>query len=173
MIGVLPALCALMGVALDRTARAKWSLGACALLLVLIPVAATVLPAAVRDGLSRATLSEPPWLAIGGCLALAVLVWRMDQMKARRGAVEAIALALVMGVVLLKSTTLPLMDRAVSARGLWRQIEPRREMVCVEEIHRAWRYGLNYYAVTPLPACSDTDHALHVRQAPGEPAVLD
>lgn len=173
LLPLLPALSALMGVAIDRAARARWTLGACALLLVLIPAAATVLPVAVRDGLSRATLSEPPWLAIGGCLTLAVLVWRQDTLNTRRVAVEAIALALIVGVVLLKSTTLPVMDRAVSARDLWRQIEPRRELVCVEEIHRAWQYGLNYYAMTPLPVCTDTAHALHVRQAPGEPAVLE
>ena len=80
--------------------------------------------------------------------------------------------AAVAGVVYLKVTTLPVLDRTVSTRDLWRQISSRRDQVCVEQIHRSWRYGLNYYSVEPLPACEAQAKPLHVRQRPGEPAYV-
>ena len=77
------------------------------------------------------------------------------------------------GVMLLKLTVLPVLDERVSARRLWKQVESSATQVCVGEIHRSWRYGLNYYSITPLPSCVDADHPLHIEQSPGEPARLN
>jgi len=172
LLPLLPGLCALMGVALSRAERAKWTLAACALLTVLFPAAATMLPVAVRSGLSRAPMPDPPWLALAACVVVAVVVWRAESAGARRGAVELTAAALVVGVVYLKSAVVPVMDEAVSTRALWREIAPQRDEVCLDEIHRAWQYGLDYYAVTPLARCAEADRPLRVRQAPGEAAYL-
>ena len=86
---------------------------------------------------------------------------------------EWTAAALIVGVVYLKSEAVPVMDEAVSTRALWQEISPRRDEVCLEQIHRAWQYGLDYYAETPLARCAEADRPFHVRQAPGEPAVLE
>jgi hypothetical protein len=41
--------------------------------------------------------------------------------------------------------------------------------VCVDEIRRNWRYGLNYYSVTPLPDCEQQPRPLAVRQTGSQP----
>jgi hypothetical protein len=161
-----------MGVALARAGKARWTLAACGALLLLFPVAAEVLPAAVRSGLWRTGISGLPWAAVVASGVVAALAWVLESKGKRGAAIELIAAALVLGVVHVKVTTLGPLDRTVSARGLWRQIEPVREQVCLEPIHRAWRYGLNYYSITPLPSCGESDRPMHVRQTPGEPAYL-
>jgi hypothetical protein len=72
----------------------------------------------------------------------------------------------------LKSIDLPAIDRAYSARPLWREIAARRDGVCVESMHRSWRYGLNYYSEMPLPDCSQAARPWQVRQEPGRPPVV-
>jgi len=173
LLPLFPAICALMGVAVARAERARWVLAASAFLTVAFPAAAAVLPVAIREGLSRAPTPEPPWIALGLCLATAVAVWKADTIGRRRWAVELTAAALIIGVAYLRSTVVPVMDEAVSTRALWREIEPQRERVCLEEIHRTWQYGLDYYAVTPLTRCSEGDRPLHVVQEPGQAAVLE
>jgi len=63
-------------------------------------------------------------------------------------------------------------DRTVSARALWREISGRADEVCVDQIERNWRYGLNYYSGTPLPECSGDPRPWWVRQSPGKPPIL-
>jgi len=41
--------------------------------------------------------------------------------------------------------------------------------VCVGDLQRNWLYGLNYYAGSPLPSCSERITPWQVLQAPGEP----
>jgi len=44
--------------------------------------------------------------------------------------------------------------------------------VCVDDIRRDWRYGLNYYSIDPLPECAQQARPLHVVQTPGGPAKV-
>jgi hypothetical protein len=67
----------------------------------------------------------------------------------------------------------PELNQKVSARDLWGQVSSRAGEVCVESLEAAWRYGLNYYSVTPLPECSERPTAWRVRQEPGKPPHLD
>ena len=73
-----------------------------------------------------------------------------------------VAIAVTAGTAYLKMWSLPLVDQAVSARPVWHTIADRRDQVCVEQIHRRYRYGLNYYAGTPLPECSASERPLHL-----------
>ena len=73
------------------------------------------------------------------------------------------------GVAFLKSSTASELDRVASARTLWTEIQPYSAAVCIDNIARAWRYGLNYYSVTPLPECSVEARPMRVVQAPGQP----
>jgi hypothetical protein len=81
-------------------------------------------------------------------------------------------MAVTAGVVVLKLIDLPAIDRAASARPLWREIASERDRVCVGNMHRNWRYGLNYYSVMPLPDCSQSPRPLQVRQTPGRPPAI-
>lgn len=172
LLPLLPPVCALLGLAAAEARSLKTTLTACAALLVLIPYAGGVLPEALRVGLTRAGWPDLPLWALAPPAAVAGLAWWWERTGRRDLAVAAVAVAVAGGIIYLKFATFPALDRTVSARALWRQIESRRTEVCVESIHRTWRYGLNYYSVTPLPDCSERNLPLHVTQAPGEPPRL-
>lgn len=167
LLPLLPFAAALAGIALNEARRTRGVLAACALLLVLLPPLISVLPQALAAGLSRAQLPPFQWTWLVPAV-LAIAVWRME----RATAVALLALGVAAGVVLLKIEALPAIDSAVSARPLWREIAAEREQVCVDRMHRNWRYGLDYYAIKPLPDCSREPRPLRVVQAPGHPPVL-
>ena len=169
LLPLIPSLAALMGIGLANApaATATRFLAVTAGLAGLAPMLSGILPAALAEGITKSHLPSPGWLWIlpaALCLAVACL-------RPAYG-IAIVALAVTAGVVYLKTDSLPAIDQAVSARPLWRQLAGRRDQVCVEEIHRRYRYGLNYYSVTPLPDCSAADKPFHVVQQPGgAPAI--
>jgi 4-amino-4-deoxy-L-arabinose transferase-like glycosyltransferase len=171
LLPLAPAAAALMGIALAEAPRARWALPAAALCLIVIPVAIPVLPRALATGLSRAPLPAFQWTWLLP-VALALALWWLERHRRRSAALAVMAVAATAGVVALKLIDLPAIDAAVSARPLWRQIAARRDAVCVESMHRGWRYGLNYYSVTPLPDCSQSPRLLQVWQQPGHPPLV-
>jgi hypothetical protein len=109
------------------------------------------------------------WLLPVGVAAAA---WLLESRGRRLAAVLSIAAAAAAGAVYLKRVAAPELDRAVSARALWREISSRASEVCIDHIERSWRYGLNYYSGRPLPECADEVRPLWVRQSPGKPPNL-
>lgn len=153
LLPLLPAVCALLGDALDRARRATAPLAFAAALLGLLPLIAAILPEAVATGIRRAW-PEQGWLwAVASMLAAALAGWIVTHRWGNSGAVLALSVAVGLGVWYLQRTVFPVLDRVVSARGAWRQLEPRAADVCLDGPHRAVRYGLNYYSRTPLPDC--------------------
>ena len=73
------------------------------------------------------------------------------------------------GMVYLKQTATPELDRVASSRTLWREIAPRAGQVCVTDIKRDFQYGLNYYSEVPLPKCAEQRKPFRVVQPPGAP----
>jgi hypothetical protein len=160
----------------DAEAKAKAAhagplLACCAALLVAFPIAARMLPSALAAGLLKAPLPafQATWLLAGGVAAAA---WLLESRARRLAAVLSIAAGVAVGTVYLKRAAAPELDRTVSARALWREVSGRADEVCVHQIERNWRYGLNYYSGTPLPECSGAARPLWVRQSPGKPPVL-
>jgi 4-amino-4-deoxy-L-arabinose transferase-like glycosyltransferase len=173
LLPLLPALAALGGIALARAGNARWILALVAVLLLLLPVAAQVLPDALAVGLSHAPFPRIAWFGILGALLLAGTCWWWDRAGRRQIAVLTLAIPLIAGVAILKHVTFPRIDQAVSARPLWRQIREHPEQACVETLHRNWRYGLNYYSVDPLPDCSVAPRPLRIEQEPGRPPQVN
>ena len=172
LLPLLPAAAALMGVALAEIRDARWWLAAAAGLLVLLPVIAAVLPQALENGLSRSRVDAGAfWLGLPLGLA-AGLVYLLEARGKRPLAVAALAGAVAVSVAVVKARTFPLLDQRVSARSLWREIAPLPGGVCVENLHRNWRYGLNYYSIDPLPPCDTADGTAVVRQPPGKRPVV-
>jgi 4-amino-4-deoxy-L-arabinose transferase-like glycosyltransferase len=173
---VIPAIAALMGVALEDEADGVGSawpwLVACGLVLVAFPIAAAVLPEALNRGLSRVARPafQPAWLLAA---APAVGAWILEARGKRLAAVFILAAGVAGGVFYVKATVVPELNQRVSARDLWEQVSWRAGEVCVDGLESAWRYGLNYYSVTPLPECSERPTAWRVRQEPGKPPHLD
>lgn len=172
VLPLLPAAAALMAVALDESPGARPWLIACALLLAAFPIAAPMLPEAAANGLSRAPRPAFHW-SWTLPVAVAAGVWMLDVRYKRLAATVLVAAGAAAGMIYVKSTATAELNRVESARALWQEIADRSEETCVDNINRAWRYGLNYYSVTPLPECSTHPRPLRIVQAPGEaPQVL-
>ena len=94
--------------------------------------------------------------------------------KNRRSAAALALLAVLTAAAWLqiKLVALPAVDQTVSARSLWRQVEPHHDQACVESLNRALRYGLNYYSTTPLPDCTATPRPYRITQVQGQPPAL-
>ena len=168
VLPLVPAIAALIAVSLDELENARWWLAACAVLLAVFPIAVPAAPAAVANGISRASFPAFHWTWLVPILLLAA-VWLMEVRGRRVAAVLTIAAGAAAGVIFLRSSAAPAVDRAASARGLWTIIRAQPDAVCVDNIDRAWRYGLNYYSVAPLPECSVEARPIHVVQAPDQP----
>jgi 4-amino-4-deoxy-L-arabinose transferase-like glycosyltransferase len=177
LLPLLPAAAALIGTALDevpwRSGRTAALLAACAALLIAFPASGPLLPAAIGSGLSRAP--RPPFQAIWLLpLAAVAAVWWLAALPGPKAAartlaaVACIAAGATAGVVYLKLTAMPQVDRLATSEQLWNEIAARADRVCVESLHRNWRYPLNYYSGTPLPDCSAVPRPIHIRQSPGE-----
>jgi 4-amino-4-deoxy-L-arabinose transferase-like glycosyltransferase len=172
MLPLLPPLAILIGLALDEVRNALPVLVAMALLMAIIPALVTVLPQALAHGLSRSDWPSPDWTWAIPILAI-VPVWYFEKQGKRSLAMDVLAALLTGGVIILKTSAFPAIDANVSARPLWKQIEPVRDQVCiVEPLQRHWRYGLNYYSVTPLPSCEQSPLPYRVERSPGDPPKL-
>ena len=169
ILPLFPAAAALMALGVEEVADARPWLAGCALLLVGFPLAAQVLPAAVAEGLSRAAWPHFDWTwLLPVAAAAAVWIWK----DRRLAGALTVAVCATAGFVYLKTVSIPELDRLASARGLWRRVEARAGHTCVGDIQRTWRYGLNYYSVTPLPDCTTDPKPLEIRQAANEPPRL-
>jgi 4-amino-4-deoxy-L-arabinose transferase-like glycosyltransferase len=177
VLPLLPAICALIGITLDSKTDSAFApaflIAVCALLLIVFPMAAHILPEAVSAGLRR-TLVIPvdsTWLLPAG---IAILVWVLARRGRRWSAVTLVAAGAAAGIIWLKVSGLPDVDRRASARGLWREIEARRSQVCIDAVNRNIRYGLNYYSGEPLPDCAQEPRPLEIHQHSGElPSVTE
>ncbi len=166
LMPLLPAAAALAGMGLAESAWAPQLLAGCALLLGLAPTVAAGLPGALARGATHAWTGIVWWGAAAG-VALAAGVWLIARAGRCATAVLAVVAAATLGVAWIERQTFPALDRTVSARGMWRQIEPLRSQVCVGEANRSWLYGLDYYAVTPLPDCRTNPRGIRIGQAFG------
>ena len=168
ILPLLPPVAALLGIALSEVRRATVVLAVCALLLAVFPIIAPGLPMAIAAGLSKAPLPafRVTWLAP---LAVLATVWALEHHGRRLAAVFCIAAGVCAGVLYLKRTAMPEVDRQASSRRLWQAVAGQAGSVCVENILRNWRYPLNYYSVAPLPECSLTPRPIHIFQIPGQP----
>jgi len=173
VLPLVPAAAALVGVALAESRGGRPLLVACAVLLVAFPIASGILPYAVESGITHAPWPafQWTWFVPGG---VAALVWWLDRRDRRLAAVFAIAAAACLGMTYVKMEAATQLSRAASARELWRQIAPHEAETCIASLTRGSTYSLNYYSVTPLPACGVQPRRVEVRQkAGGYPYLWD
>ncbi len=169
LLPLFPALAALGGLAIDEMKDARWLLTACVLTLLLIPVVTATLPLALVAGLSRTQVAGWQWGFAFPCILMAVMVWRLEGTGRRKGALGVLLVAVVAALVYLKVNALPALDRLATARPLWHRISANPGDVCVDGIHRSWRYSLNYYSITPLPECGESPRRTRIEQIDSAP----
>ncbi|MBX5494654.1 MAG: glycosyltransferase family 39 protein [Bryobacteraceae bacterium] len=169
LLPLLPAIAVLIGAGLEHVKQARTPLSLVALLLVVLPVIADVLPRALQSGLTRAGIDWSAVLPALPIAGVALFVRRLDT----KPAVALLAILATVGVVYLKVRAYPAMEELVSARSLWREVSGRASETCVDSVHRNWRYGLNYYSVQPLPDCKDSSRPVRIRQAGAGPPRVE
>ncbi len=153
LLPLLPCIAAVAGIRLADTARVGWLLGISAGLLLLTPFVAGTLPLALANGLSSTPIAASHWIAVLPLAALAGATLWFARRERRTYAVLAVTVAATLGVGYLKAVMLPELDRVVSARPLWRQIQNEPNSYCEGNLRRATRYGLAYYVGKLLPSC--------------------
>jgi len=157
VLPVMPGIAIVLGVALSRAKHFAWIVGACASLLLLLPVIALTLPDALRSGLSRA---RPEWSVIVGVPLLVVAVvalitfWLAAGAR-REVAVGFLALATAAGVTRLKLEVFPILDEKVSVRREFLRLAVPVSQVCAGDLHRARLYGFDYYFNAAIPDCEE------------------
>lgn len=141
LLPLLPALGALMGIGLERSAHAKYWLAACGALFCLEPPLLELLPQALANGLSH-TLFHIGAASIVAGVALAAMcaVGRPDR------AVAGLALFATVTVVWVVWRVYPEMDRELSGRQ-------QAAITCLPQTNRSQRYSLEYYAGKSLRDC--------------------
>jgi 4-amino-4-deoxy-L-arabinose transferase-like glycosyltransferase len=151
VLPLLPAVTALAGIQLANR-KSRFVAPASAFLLLLTPVAAAVLPEALASGLSRAGTSGIQWPVMAGIVICAVGIALIERRSFRWAFAGATALTMAC-VVWLVSSTFPRVDETASARPTWERMRQNGAALCLDDVHRNLRYGLNYYAGRSLPAC--------------------
>lgn len=171
LLPLLPPLAVLMALGLEEVRQARVLLACSALLLVAYPIAAPLLPAAVANQWSGAPRPAFDWTWLLPLIPAAA-VWLLDARGRRLAATAAIVAATAIGVTCLKVAAEPAIERTATARDLSREIAQHPGAVCLEDIRRDWQYGLDYYAGTGLPDCSNDPKPFHVTQKQGFPPKL-
>jgi 4-amino-4-deoxy-L-arabinose transferase len=150
LLPLLPALAVLMSIALVKSTRPWPLLAPSAVLLCLIPAFAGAIPAALAEGVSRASLHiNLIWIAPALLLAIASMF--LDKSGKRDWAVALLvvcASASVLGVLWRIS---PVLDRDVSGRAFWKAQGP--SVTCLPPMARSPQYSVYYYAGRRLPDC--------------------
>jgi len=172
LLPILPAVCLLLARAVVESEALRGALAACGFLLSLMALASAALPQILLVGLRRSTLGVVRWEYLALAAAAAMGAWWLAKNRGRAAAVALLALFTAAAWLQMKLVALPAVDRVVSARSLWRQVEPHRADACVESLNRSLRYGLNYYSVTPLPDCSLAPRSYRIVQAQSRPPAL-
>ncbi|MGI8961944.1 MAG: hypothetical protein ACR2IV_19735, partial [Bryobacteraceae bacterium] len=140
----------------------------CALLISIIPTLAQLLP----EWLSFGRLSSLPTGSFMRPGPFYVVVPLVAVFVTRRSwAVVLLVLCTAFGGIYLKGVAYPVLDRRVSARSLWRDMEALPGTVCDAGVNREWQYGLGFYRGSLVPLCSTGKSDFVLRpQAHGPPS---
>jgi 4-amino-4-deoxy-L-arabinose transferase-like glycosyltransferase len=139
----------------------KWWLLASATLIACIPFVAMLLPASLTLG--RITFSALRIDKAGAFYSLAPL---MVVVLARRAwLMPLLILCVVASGLYVKTVCFPVLDRRVSARALWKSIEPVSNKLCDGGTNRDWIYGLNFYRGSSISPCHTNGFQFMIRSS--------
>lgn len=155
VLPLLPSFFALLGSVFElrrlRDISRGWLI-ASAMLVACIPLMVSILPALLMAGklttanLQPFTRTELFYFLIPVAIALAVR---------RSWAAIVLILSVIPEALFLKAQTYPVIDAHVSARSLWRRIQPIADKICDGGTNRDWVFGLSYYRGAGFPPCTD------------------
>lgn len=153
LLPLIPSAFALLAATLDRSRFNRhfrlWLLPS-AILVGLLPLVARLLPETLAIGrltLVRAIHFGPTDIFYMGAPVAAVLLAR----RAWTGIL--LVLCFVAGGLFVKIVAFPVLDRTVSPRGPWQQLQHVKGSICNDWLGRNWDYGLALYRGEPYPIC--------------------
>jgi len=160
LLPLMPGVALLLAVGMEKenekSKLVPWLLAASASLLVQLPVLVALLPDAMLSGVRRTHINVGPAVPLLVLAALfAGVVWWLSWSGKPLLAILAAAMGVVFGVAYFKGAAFPELDDRVSARGFWRTHRENAAGACIDNVGRAWEYGLNYYAGRPFHPCSE------------------
>ena len=172
LLPLLPAATAIAGIALSKVRSAGPALLATSLLLSITPTVAAILPQALAAGSFQFLgMYRFPFVFLA-TFAAGLAAWYLDRHSRREAAFGVVLGLTVISAVYMNAAALPAIDRAASARPLWREVRQRKAPICVGAVNRNWRYGLNYYSITPLPDCAGIAAATAIEPGQPRPVIL-
>jgi 4-amino-4-deoxy-L-arabinose transferase-like glycosyltransferase len=136
-------------------------LWACALLIACIPLVAGILPGSLSTG--KLSLSAFRIDRSGVFFSLAPLLVLL--LARRAWLIPVLLLCIAGGGLYVKQLCFPILDRQVSARCLWKKIEPFSDRICDGGTNRDWIYGLNFYRGSAIPPCGAHPAQFEIRSA--------
>ncbi len=158
LLPLMPGLALLLAVGIEseneKSKLVPWLLAASAALLIALPTVVATLPDALLSGVGRTHVNFViglPLLLVGALIAGAV--WWLSWSSKPSLAILTAGMAVVFGVAYVKGAAFPELDDRVSARGFWRTHGANAAGACIDNVGRAWEYGLNYYAGHPFQTC--------------------
>jgi 4-amino-4-deoxy-L-arabinose transferase-like glycosyltransferase len=170
LLPLIPALFALVGCVFEHKEISELGRGwlaPCAVLIAAIPLLAQALPGMLESW--RITAFQ--WPALPATTAFYVAVPLAALLLGRRSWVALLLVLCVAGEgIYLKAVAYPALDKYVSARGLWRELQHEETPLCDGGVDRTWLYGLNFYRGEALPEC-DPSFKLALRSEGGKPAL--
>jgi 4-amino-4-deoxy-L-arabinose transferase-like glycosyltransferase len=167
VLPALPALAALLGDAWARRAQVRYPIVACGACLGLLPILVRALPDAIAEGSGSAwskMAGQNIWAVASLVAGLALATYLLDRKWGRHASAIFVAALVAVSIIRMHRDVFPALDETVSARGMWRRIADRSGSVCLDQPHRRFRYGMNYYSVSPLPDCGAEPRELRIRR---------
>jgi 4-amino-4-deoxy-L-arabinose transferase-like glycosyltransferase len=171
VLPLLPPLAALAALALEELEDARGWLAGCAALLVVFPIAAPILPAAVANEWAAAPKIAFHWTWLLPAIPVAAVL-ALEARGRRVAAVLTIACSVAAGFAYLKVRAEPEIARIATARGLALEVRRHEGEVCVGQLKRDWQYGLRYYLGAALPSCEVNPKPFRILQTPGRPPAV-
>lgn len=164
LLPLLPTIFGLFGAYFGNRPLAQVSrpwLWACALLIACIPLVAGILPGSLSTG--RLSLSAFRIDKSGAFFSVAPLL--VVLLARRTWLMPVLVLCIVGGGLYVKQLCFPILDQQVSARSLWKKIEPLSAEICDGGTNRDWIYGLNFYRGSSIPFCGDHPSAFQIHSS--------
>lgn len=167
ILPLLPLYIALLATAAVRYEHPGRTFGLIGILMSIVPVIGSALPAAMLYGMTNADWGGLPWEYVAAAMPAGAAAWYL----ARRGrvvtSIALLSVVMLASALWVKLGAWPVLDEVVSARGFYRKVKARQSDACVESLHRSMRYGLNYYTRTPIPDCEKSPRPVRITQEPG------
>jgi 4-amino-4-deoxy-L-arabinose transferase-like glycosyltransferase len=148
---LLPALALILGLGLGWARRTRIPLFACALLLGITPLIASILPQALESGLSKASIRHVDLVWTAWFILASFGPLLLELRSRRTEALAAVALMASLAFIFVKATALPATDRV---RPFYQRHAEWLSDVCLQDVGRDSRYALQYYAGHEIPDCA-------------------